>query len=247
LKRPALLQFLAGSRDELAILLGVIPFGMIYGALALQAGLSPAEAQSMSWVVFAGSAQFMMVQLFSAGAPGMVIVLITVVMNLRHALYSASLAPYLSYVARPARTALAYLLTDEAYAVSISRFRRVDALEAHGHAPLHRHWYFFGAGLTLWTAWQISTAAGIFLGARIPTSWPLDFAIPLTFIALLVPDLKDRPSVVAALAAGITAALANGLPFKLGLLAAALVGIAAGMLASRPGIDAEKGFSEAHQ
>jgi 4-azaleucine resistance transporter AzlC len=227
LRRPALLQFLAGSRDELAILLGVIPFGMIYGALALQAGLSAAEAQAMSSIVFAGSAQFMMVQLFSSGAPGMIIVLITVVMNLRHALYSASLAPYLSYLARPARTALAYLLTDEAYAVSISRFRRVDGGKL-------RHWYLFGAGLTLWTSWQISTAAGIFLGARIPSDWPLDFAIPLTFIALLVPDLRDRPSLVAALAAGITAALANGLPFKLGLLAAALVGITAGILAARP-------------
>lgn len=242
MRRPALLQFLAGSRDELAILLGVIPFGMIYGALALQAGLSAAEAQAMSSIVFAGSAQFMMVQLFSGGAPGMIILLITVVMNLRHALYSASLAPYLSYLARPARTALAYLLTDEAYAVTISRFLRVDdevranpeggALR-NSRSPL-RHWYFFGAGLTLWTSWQISTAAGIFLGARIPSDWSLDFAIPLTFIALLVPDLKDRPSVVAALAAGITAALANGLPFKLGLLVAALVGIAAGMLASAP-------------
>ena len=240
MKRPALLQFLAGSRDEMAILLGVIPFGMIYGALALQAGLSAAEAQSMSWIVFAGSAQFMMVQLFSGDAPGMVIVLITVVMNLRHALYSASLAPYLSYVARPARTALAYLLTDEAYAVSISRFLRVDG-------GVQRHWYFFGAGLTLWSAWQLSTAAGIFLGARIPSNWPLDFAIPLTFIALLVPNLKDRPSVAAALAAGLTAALANGLPFKLGLLAAALVGIAAGMLASRPEGDSRVMVSEASQ
>ena len=232
----------------MAILLGVIPFGMIYGALALQAGLSPAEAQAMSSIVFAGSAQFMMVQLFSGAAPGMIIVLITVVMNLRHALYSASLAPYLSYVARPARTALAYLLTDEAYAVSISRFRRTDdEVRANGRSPLLHHWYFFGAGLTLWTAWQISTAAGIFLGARIPTSWPLDFAIPLTFIALLVPDLKDRPSVIAALAAGVTAALANGLPFKLGLLAAALVGIAAGMLASRSTNDSRVMTSEMQQ
>lgn len=227
MSRPALLRFLAGCRDELAILLGVVPFGLIYGALALQAGLSPAEAQGMSSIVFAGSAQFMMAQLFSGAAPGMVIVLITVVMNLRHALYSASLAPYLSYLARPARTALAYLLTDEAYAVSISRFRRTNDGKL-------RHWYFFGAGLTLWTSWQISTGLGIFLGARIPENWPLDFAIPLTFIALLVPDLKDRPSVVAALAAGFTAVLANGLPFKLGLLAAAAVGIAAGMLASSP-------------
>jgi 4-azaleucine resistance transporter AzlC len=232
LNRPALLRFLAGCRDELAILLGVIPFGLIYGALALQAGLSPAEAQGMSSIVFAGSAQFMMAQLFSASAPGIVIILITVVMNLRHALYSASLAPYLSYLARPARTALAYLLTDEAYAVSISRFRRVDD-------GAIRHWYFFGAGITLWTSWQISTALGIFLGARIPAEWPLDFAIPLTFIALLVPDLKDRPSLIAALAAGFTAVLANELPFKLGLLAAALVGITAGMLASRPEDDAE--------
>ena len=143
-------------------------------------------------------------------------------MNLRHALYSASLAPYLSYLARPARTALAYLLTDEAYAVSISRFRRVDGGKL-------RHWYLFGAGLTLWTSWQISSAVGIFLGAQIPPGWSLDFTLALTFIALVVPALEDRASVLAAVAAGMTAVLAFSLPYKLGLMIAAFVGIAVGL------------------
>jgi 4-azaleucine resistance transporter AzlC len=215
-------EFLAGVRGELPLLLGVVPFGMIYGALALGAGLSAGTSQAMSAVVFAGSAQFVIAQLVNVGAPGAVIVLTAFVVNVRHALYSASVAPYLKPLSWRWKALLAYLLTDEAYAVTIIRLTRPEP------SPFPQ-WFFLGAGLALWTSWQASTAAGIFLGTQIPPGWSLDFTLALTFIALVVPALKDRAAVAAALTAGVVAVAAGGLPFKLGLVAAALAGILVGV------------------
>jgi 4-azaleucine resistance transporter AzlC len=223
-------EFLAGCRDELPILLGVVPFGMIYGLLALGAGLPPLTAQAMSSVVFAGSAQFIAAQLIHEGAPAAVVVLTVFVVNLRHALYSASVAPYLKHLGAAWKGLLAYLLTDEAYVVAISRYLR-DGQRAD--VSPHRHWYFLGAGLTLWASWQWSTAMGVFLGGKVPRSWSLDFTLPLTFIALVFPALKDRASVASALAAGMLAVFAVGLPYKLGLLLAAVVGIGVGLATER--------------
>jgi 4-azaleucine resistance transporter AzlC len=219
---PAARTFWAGVRAELPLLVGVFPFGLIYGALALSAGLSEAAAQAMSSVVFAGSAQFIAAQLVRDSAPGLVIILTVAVVNLRHMLYSASVAPYIQHLPPRWKTLLAYLLTDEAYAATILHY------EKEGAAP-DGHWFFLGAGTALWTTWQISSALGIFLGAAIPAAWPMDFAIPVTFIAMVIPALKDRPAAAAALAAGAVALLANGLPFKLGLVLAALVGILTGV------------------
>ncbi|HSB21398.1 MAG TPA: AzlC family ABC transporter permease [Anaeromyxobacteraceae bacterium] len=219
-------EFLTGCRDELPILLGVVPFGMIYGVLALGAGFSRLAAQSMSSVVFAGSAQLITAQLWREAAPGAVIVLTVFVVNLRHALYSASVAPYLRHLGPPWKGILAYLLTDEAYAVAVTRYIR-DGDRAD--VSPFRHWYFLGAGLTLWASWQLSTAAGVFLGGVVPRSWSLDFTLPLTFIALVFPGLRDRGGIAAALSAGILAVLVVGLPFKLGLVAAAFAGIAIGL------------------
>ena len=215
-------EFFGGFLAELPLLLGVFPFGLIYGVLATGAGLSPAPAQMMSSILFAGSSQFIAAQLFGQNAPALVIVVTVFVINLRHALYSASLAPFVQKLSKPWQALLAYLLTDEAYAVTIMRYnqRGVEAFT---------HWYFFGAGLALWSCWQISTAVGIFLGAQVPAAWSLDFTLALTFIALVVPALKDKPSVAAALTAGVVALLAASLPYKLGLIAAALAGIAAGL------------------
>jgi 4-azaleucine resistance transporter AzlC len=221
-------EFLCGCRDELPILLGVVPFGMIYGLFALRAGLSTFTAQAMSSVVFAGSAQLIATQLIRESVPAAVVVLTIFVVNLRHAFYSASVAPYLRHLDRRWKWLLAYLLTDEAYAVAASRYLRDSSrLDV---SPF-RHWYFLGAGLTLWTSWQTSTAAGIFLGARAPQGWSLDFTLALTFIALVFPVLRDRASVAAAVAAGAIAVIACGLPYKLGLVLAAVVGIASGLLA----------------
>jgi 4-azaleucine resistance transporter AzlC len=216
-------ELAAGVKAELPILLGVVPFGMVYGVLALQAGLSAEMAQAMSSVVFAGSAQFVVVQMVAGGAPAAMLVATVFVVNLRHALYSASVAPYIQHLSKAWKLALAYVLTDEAYAVAIRRY-------AEPGDARFRHWFFLGAGLTLWGGWQLSTLAGILLGAQVPQSWSLEFALPLTFIALVTPWVKDRAGVAAALVAAVAVVAVADLPLKLGLLAAALAGITVGML-----------------
>jgi len=175
----------------------------------------------MSSIVFAGSSQFVAAQLFHDGAPGFVIILTIAVVNLRHMLYSASLAPFLKNLSLRWKILLSYLLTDEAYAPSIINY------EKDGIQPFS-HWFVFGAGFALWFTWQMSTAIGIFLGAAIPEEWSLDFALPLTFIAMVVPTLKNRSMVAAALSAGLVALLAYSFPFKLGIILAALTGIIVG-------------------
>jgi 4-azaleucine resistance transporter AzlC len=220
---PNRAEFLSGVINELPLLLGVFPFGMIYGALALQALLPVAAAQAMSSIIFAGSAQFISTQLLAQGIPLVILVGTVFIVNLRHMLYSASIAPYTRHLSMAWKAVLAYFLTDEAYVIAIAHYNEDTPLE-------RKHWYFLGAGVTLWTGWQIATAAGIFLGAQVPAAWSLDFALALTFIALVVPALKDRPAVVAAIVAGVIALVAYPLPYKLGLIAAAFGGIISGLV-----------------
>ncbi len=235
-------EFFSGIQAELPILLGVLPFGMIYGALAISAGIPAVQAQAMSAIVFAGSAQFVTAQLVHLAVPGLVIFLTAGVVNLRHALYSASLAPFVKHLSIRWKILLAYLLTDEAYAVTITHYlNSLPPVETETGSPVtgstpqsdKRHFFFFGAGLALWTTWQLSTAAGILIGAIIPQSWSLDFTLALTFIALVVPNLRDRPSIAAALSAGVTAVAAANLPYKLGLFLAAVIGVSVGYAAGK--------------
>ncbi len=219
---PATGEFLKGIRDQIPILLGVAPFGVIFGALAITSGIPPLEAQGFSLFVFAGSAQFIAVGLISDGIPPLIIVLTILVVNLRHLLYSASLAPFIQKLSSRWKFALAWLLTDEAFAMSSIRYRRDDTLDAH--------WYMFGTGLTLWVAWQCSTAVGIALGTHIPQGWSLEFALPLIFIALLIPILTNRATVASSLVAGTLSVAMAGLPHKLGLLLAAIIGISVGLI-----------------
>jgi predicted branched-subunit amino acid permease len=237
-----LLSFLRGIQAELPLLIGVAPFGMIYGVLALDSGLTRLQSQAMSAIVFAGSAQIVTTQLVLVGAPGLVMILTIGIVNLRHMLYSASLAPYLQKLRPVWKWVLGYLLTDEAYVVTAIYYQNTNReiaakLAEAGETtadnialPDNRHWYFLGAGLGLWICWQLSTAAGILLGTVVPQSWSLDFTLALTFIALVVPNLKDRSDLAAAVSAGIMAIALFSIPYKLGLLIAALVGIAFGML-----------------
>ncbi len=224
--RESTRSFWAGVRAELPLLIGVFPFGTIYGALAISSGLPPFAAQMMSSILFAGSSQFAAAQLIHEAAPALVIVLTVAMINLRHMLYSASIAPYIKSLPSRWKSVLAYLLTDEAYAATVTHYQQEGVNSTS-------HWFFLGAGLALWTTWQASSAFGIFLGAALPASWPLDFALPLTFIAMVIPPLRDRPMVAAALAAGSIALLAYSLPYKLGLVLAALVGISIGWLMDR--------------
>lgn len=219
-------EFLAGVRAELPLLLGVVPFGLIFGVLGLAAGLPGWAVVLSSSLVFGGASQIVFAQLFGAAAPGPVIVATVGVVNLRHALYSAALAEYLRALPWRWKLLLSYLLTDEAFAAAIGRLR-------DGPATPTRHWFLFGTGLTLWAGWQLATLGGVLLGVAIPPGWSLDFSIALTFIALLVLGMHRRSDAWAALAAAATALLAVGLPYKLGLLLAAAVGVAVGVLLGR--------------
>jgi 4-azaleucine resistance transporter AzlC len=216
-------EFRGGVMAELPLLLGVVPFGLIYGVLGLSAGLPGWAVVAMCSVLFAGSSQIVFAQLWGAQTPAMVIGATVGVVNLRHALYSASVAPYLRSLPLRWKLLLSYLLTDEAYAASIGRLM-------DGPPTPHRHWFLFGAGFTLWAGWQLSALAGVLVGAAIPASWSLDFSIALTFIALVVPALRRRSELIAALTAGTVALLLQGLPHKLWIIAAALCGIAVGAL-----------------
>jgi len=222
-------EFLSGARNTVPILLGGVPVGLVFGALALEVGLTPIQAQGFSLFVFAGSAQFVSVDLIRQGAAPAVIILTVFMVNLRHALYSASLAPHVAHLPLRWRAVMGWLLTDEAFAVSTPRYRSTDLERAH--------WYFLGTGLALWTEWQLSTAAGIVFGTRIPESWPLDFALPLTFLAMLIPNLVDRPAWAAAIAGGVLSLVLRGLPYGLGLVVAVVIAVGIGValeMTSRP-------------
>ncbi|WP_198470094.1 AzlC family ABC transporter permease [Acetomicrobium sp. S15 = DSM 107314] len=219
----SLYAFLEGVRDETPLLFAVVPFGVIYGITALEAGLTKLQTQLMSCMIFGGSSQFAASKLFAEAAPWSVIVLTVAIINLRHLLYSASVAPYLQELSFGWKALLAYLLTDEAYAVTINHYQKQQE-HSYGHL------YFLGAGIALWISWQLSTAVGITLGKMLPPKWPLDFFLPLTFIAILVPTLKSHSSVIVALVAGVSSLLLYELPYKLGPIAAALIGIMSGFV-----------------
>jgi len=218
-------EFLGGARDTLPILLGVVPFGLVFGALALEVGLTPFQAQGLSLFVFAGSAQFVAVDLIRQGAAPAVIILTIFIVNLRHVLYSASLAPHVARLPLRWRAVMGWLLTDEAFAVSTPRYRSTDVERGH--------WYFLGTGLALWTGWQLSTAAGIVFGTRIPESWSLDFALPLTFLAMLVPNLLDRPAWAAAIAGGALSLALRAVPYGFGLVVAVVIAVGTGVTVER--------------
>lgn len=221
-------EFVAGAIAVAPMLAVVAPFGMVAGLTAVGVGLSALQAIFMSATVFAGAAQLAALQLMSDGAIPAVILLTALTINLRLMMYSASLAPHFQHLGQRWRLLLAGLLVDQNYALSINRYNRADA----GFEP-HGHWYFLGAGVVLWLTWQASTAMGVFLGASIPRDWSLDFAVPLVFMVLLVPTLRDRAHVAAAVVGGVVATLARGLPLHLGIITGALSGIAAGCVFER--------------
>lgn len=221
-------SFWAGVRAALPIVIGAMPFGMIYGVLAIAAGLDPVVAMSMSFIVFAGSAQFIATQLFASGSPALLLIATTFIVNLRHSFYSVTLLSYLTNLPRRWQWLLAYFLTDESFTVSVLHFRqRPD--------ERFREYFMLGTGVALWVSWQVPTALGIWLGGAVPASWQLDFTLPLTFIALIMPLLKERPQLGAALTAGAVGLAGNALPYKLGLVLATFAGIAAGLLLERWG------------
>jgi 4-azaleucine resistance transporter AzlC len=212
-----------GVRDVAPLLLGVAPFGLVAGIAAVEAGLSLAEAVAMSVVVFAGASQLAALDLLGRDARLSVVVVTAAVINLRMLMYSASIAPYFRDLPGRWRAGLAYLLTDQAYVLSVANYR--------SDVQVDRVAYYLGVAATLWVVWQVTTVAGVVLGAGVPDAWGLDFAVPLVFLALLVPAMEDRPSTVAAAVAGTVAVAGTALPLNLGLLVGATVGVASGMVA----------------
>ena len=215
-------EFLGGIRAELPLLLGVVPFGMIFGVLGLAAGMPGWAVVLSSSLIFGGSSQVVFAQLWGAATPPAVTVATIGVVNLRHLLYSAAVADFLRGLPWRWKLLLAYLLTDEAFAAALPRFR-------DGPPTPHRHLFLLGTGFTLWAGWQLSTLAGVLLGSAIPAGWSLEFSIALTFIALLVLAVHRRSDAGAALVAAAVVLPAMALPHKLGLLVAALAGIIAGL------------------
>ncbi|MGB1177589.1 MAG: AzlC family ABC transporter permease [Candidatus Puniceispirillaceae bacterium] len=221
-------EFWAGVRQELPLQLGVAPFGLVFGVLGIASGLTPLQTVLLSSIVFGGASQVVFAQLWGAGVPAPVVGASVSVVNLRHTLYSASIAPYLRRLPLIWRIPLAYLLTDEAYAVTINRLRTEPA-------SAYQHYHLLGTGMTLWICWQISTITGVIFGATIPQSWSLGFAIPLTFIAIVAPAIRRRADLAACLTAGIISVVGQPLPWKSWIILAAIGGIAAGYLTHRYG------------
>jgi len=216
-------EFSSGVKSLLPILVGVIPFGLISGIAVIQTNIPATHGMVMSILIFSGAALIVALQLINAGAPALVVLFSALAVNLRFMIYSASLAPHFKRLSAGWKTLLAYLLSDQAYAASILHI-------SESASPEHSCWHFLGSGLTMWTAWQISVGIGMFVGASLPANWSLEFTIPLTFLSLATPAMKDRPTTIAAFIAGAIAVLARGIPFKTGMVIAVLVGIGIGML-----------------
>ena len=214
-------EFWHGIRDELPMMLGVVPFGLVFGVLGISSGLSPLQTILMSSILFGGASQVIFVQLWASNIPALVVGGSVSVVNLRHALYSASMAPYLRPLPLRWRVILGYLLTDEAYAISIRRFTTLPS------SP-NQHFHLLGAGLTLWVSWQCATITGVLAGKTIPPEWSLGFVIPLTFIAIVAPAIKSRADLAACITAGTIAIMGQNLPYKSWIVMAAFGGIAAG-------------------
>ncbi|WP_158527367.1 AzlC family ABC transporter permease [Pelagibaculum spongiae] len=220
--------FWSGVRRVSPTLLSITPFGLIAGIAALESGMTPLQAQLSSVAFFAGSAQIASAQLLASGAPLLIAIATAMLINLRFMMYSAVLAPELPITGSPIkRTAkkmgLAYFLTDQVFALT-----HLKIAEQPSCTLDERVSFYLGCALPVWLCWQLATAAGIIFGNALPASWPIEFSIPLTFLALLFPTIKDKPGAIAAVVAGLLALLFHSLPWKLGLVAGAIGGIIAG-------------------
>lgn len=215
--------FLAGVRTLLPLTPGVIPFGLVAGVMATGMGMSPGMTMAMTLLFYSGSAQMAALQLLDNDAVPLAIVLTALIINLRFVMYSASLAPYLHHLPRRWTWPLSYMLSDQSYAICILKFSQEEL------GPF-AHFFYAGTAVAMWLAWELSVLAGVLLGASVPSSWSLSFAIPLSFLALLVPAISNRASLAAAVVSGTVAVLATDLPYNLGLVTASIAGIVTGLV-----------------
>ncbi|MGB3246442.1 MAG: AzlC family ABC transporter permease [Sulfitobacter sp.] len=215
--------FIKGLKDGAPFVVVIIPFATLFGLIATEAGLSVLEALTFSVVVIAGAAQFTALQLLQENAPTFVVLLSALAVNLRMAMYSASLTPWIGAAPLWQRAFAAYLTVDQSYLVAVSQFERAPEMSVP-----QRMGYFFGAVTAVAPLWYVFTFLGALLGARVPESWALDFAIPLTFLAMIAPMFRTMAHVAAALVAVVVSLLCVNVPYSLGLIIAGLCGMMTG-------------------
>ncbi|MEM6372928.1 MAG: AzlC family ABC transporter permease [Pseudomonadota bacterium] len=232
--------FWAGVRDGAPFMAVAGPFAMLFGVLATEAGLNVFEVMSFSIVVIAGAAQFTALQLMQDEAPTVIVLLSALAVNLRVAMYSAALTPYLGRARLWQRVFVAYLLVDQSFALSHARFE-ADATMTLGQ----RLGYYFGTCLLVMIVWFGFSYLGAAIGTTLPPGLPLDFALPIAFLSMVAPMMRTLPHLIAAGVAIVVALLAVSIPYSLGLIVAGTAGMMAGAqaelwLGTDPMLPAEK-------
>lgn len=210
--------------DALPLFVPAIPFGLIVGLAVVASGMNPLVGWSSSWIIFGGAAQLTVISLLGSGATIAAVITAGLVVNARHLMYSAALAPTFQKQPGVIRWLGSYFLLDQVFALTTLR---VD------DDPKAFRTYYLSAGLTIWVLWQVTTAVGLMVGPVLPPEWRLDFAVPLLFLGLVVIGLDRYSKLVAALVAATVTYLWAGLPNRSSLLIGSLVGIAAGTIAER--------------
>ncbi|MCB1328060.1 MAG: AzlC family ABC transporter permease [Maritimibacter sp.] len=214
-----------GARDAVPFLFVLVPFAMLFGVVATEAGLNLAEVMGLAVLVIAGAAQFAAVQQMVDAAPVAMVLATALAVNLRMAMYSASLTPWLGQAPLWKRALASYLLVDQSYLLTLTRCEADPDLSV-----AQRYAYFFGTMLLTAPGWYLATFVGARVGQAIPEAMALDFAMPITFLAMLAPMLKTLPHVAAALTSVALALALSGLPHGAGLMVAAgaAMGVGAG-------------------
>lgn len=212
-------QFSSGFRSVLPIISGIIPFGAVMGSAFSEAQLSFSQALLMNTAVYAGAAQLATTDLMKMKAAVAVVVATGLIINLRFLLYSAAMSAYLKDEKPLTKFLCAFTLTDQSYA---SMTANQDKFKTNAEATQ----FYLGTAACMFITWQVSVVAGFIFGNFAPASLSLDFAIPLSFVALLVPTLRSNLHRAIALFSSIMSLLLNGLPLRTGLIVTALSSIA---------------------
>jgi predicted branched-subunit amino acid permease len=219
--------FVRGVRAGAPLLIVTAVWGVVTGVAMVNLGLSIAQATGMSLLVYSGSAQLATLPLIAGAAPIGVIWLTAAVVNLRFLIFSAALYPFFKRFSASRRLLLGSINTDIGFAIFLSRHAGAPTAERGSTAQV---WFFLGISLSIWIVWQVTSITGVILAARVPPAWELGFAAIIALIALVIPMIAGAPTIVGALCAGAVAVAASGMPLRLGLLVAVLVGILAAML-----------------
>ena len=210
--------FLKGTIDILPLMIPVVPFGIIFGAIGIELGFGPYLTYATSIIVFSGASQIVLLQLISAGASSLVAITSSSVVSTRHLLYGAVISQYLNHLSIFWKIGLSYLLTDQAFAVSNEYFKK-------NNENKNKHFHLLGSGLTLWFIWQLTTIIGIILGSIVPEELGLTFTIPLTFLALLVNYLRSIDHIIVIVVSGMMSVLLFEMPFKSYIVFSSLIAL----------------------